>query len=35
MTTALEIACPVVLCGWFFAAFIRGFCANETPEEGQ
>ena len=35
MSTAIEIAAPLVLCGWFFAAFIRAFCTDETPEEGQ
>lgn len=34
MTTAIAIACPGLLCGWFFAAFIRTFCTSET-EEGQ
>ncbi len=32
MKIIAEIAGPVVLCGWSFAAFIR---THETPEEGQ
>lgn len=34
MKTALEIAGPLVLCGWFFAAFIHTFCTSDT-EEGE
>jgi hypothetical protein len=33
--TAIEIAGPVVVCGWFFIAFVRTFCRSENPEEGQ
>lgn len=33
MKTAFEIAGPVVVCGWFFAAFIRCFVAGEPPAE--
>lgn len=35
MKTAIEIAGPVVVCGWFFIGFVRTFCTVETPEEGQ
>ena len=35
MKTAIEIAGPLVLCGWFFVAFIHTFCVNDTTEEGQ
>lgn len=35
MSTALEIASPVMVCGWFFIAFARTFCAVETVEEDQ
>jgi len=31
--TAFEIAGPVLVCGWFFAAFIDTFRATETEEE--
>lgn len=30
-----ELAGPVLLCGWFFAAAIRTFRIDETPEEQQ
>jgi hypothetical protein len=33
--TAIEIAGPVVVCGWFFVAFVRTFVTVETPEEEQ
>ena len=33
MITVLEIAGPVVVCGGFFAAFVRTFCT--TPPEEQ
>lgn len=33
MKTALEIAGPVVVCGWFFAVFVRCFCIEDEPAE--
>lgn len=35
MTTVLEIVSPVMVCGWFFIAFARTFCASEPVEEEQ
>ena len=35
MKTAVEIAAPVVVCGWFFAAFIRALRTSDTIEEEQ
>lgn len=35
MKTVFELTCPLVVSGWFFAAFVRTFCIHETPEEGQ
>lgn len=35
MKTAIEIAGSVVVCGWFFVAFVRTFCTDEAQEEEQ
>lgn len=35
MSTVLEVAGPVVVCGWFFITFAHTFTSTETAEEEQ
>ena len=33
MKTAFEIACSVVVCGWFVIGFVRTFCTKPDEED--